>query len=240
MKLFFTCLFSLMIIFSVEGFYEEIQPHIIPQKHKMKKVLDKIFTEHPDAMSNANTVKSAGFAIFRHQKKSKIVILKHPQLKGYLIKGYLEEDIKPDATTPSWQKLLNRCLGAQNIRKLIKKKKIKYFTVPDKWLFILPYQTERVVLLVNDMQLVPNGASVMAWRNKVTKKILDELYLILGNGYASCWLADNIPYTKNGTFSCIDTEYPKRVLNCASAGRYLSPKMRQYWEELVSKKIEMN
>ncbi len=216
------------------AFTQEIQTHLVDKSSKKKKRLDRIFADHPNAFDSPESIREAGFKILHRQKKSKIVVLKHPKIKGYVIKGYLKCDIDPTWTTSTWERLRDRCIGADNIRRLIKQEKIEYFVVPKKYLYVVPSMQETVILLATDMRLVSNYDCHHAWKDRVTKKHLRELYLILGNGFSSCYLQENIPYTKDDTFACIDTEYPQRTLDLTLATRYFSEKMQEYWLQLIS------
>lgn len=218
---------------SIVGFTPEIKTYEISDSHKAKKKLDRIFAKYPYALESPQTITDAGFKLLHRQPKSKIVVLKHPDIKGYVIKGYLVCDIDPNWTTPTWQRLVDRCIGAENIRKLIKKKKIEYFTVPKKHLYVVPTMQDTVILLATDMRLVSNYDNHFAWKKRITKDHLKELYLILSNGYSSCYLQENIPYTKDDTFACVDTEYKKRNLDLSLATRYFSEKMQAYWLKLI-------
>lgn len=216
------------------AFTEEIQTHLVAKSDKKKKKLDRIFANYPNALDSPNSIREAGFKILHRQKNSKIVVLKHPDIKGYVIKGYLKCDIDPTWTKPTWMRLRDRCIGADNIRRLIKQEKIEYFTVPKKYLYVVPTMPETVILLATDMRLVSNYECNKAWKNRVTKQHLRELYLILGNGFSSCYLQENIPYTKDDTFACIDTEYTQRTLDLTFATQYFSEKMQAYWLKLIS------
>lgn len=231
---FLLCFLMMTCVSTLHAYIEEIQAHVIPRKHKKNKQISKIFENHPHAMDTPQTVKKAGFTILFRQDKSKIVVLKHPDLKGYLIKGFLKCDIDPNWTFPAWQKLLDRCLGAQNIRKFIKKEKIKAFVVPEKLLYEVPDGEDTVVLLVTDMRLASIHKSYKVWKESISKRDLRELYAILSKGYGSPRLPENVPYTKDGTFAFIDTEYPQRPVEYWKVGRYLSEEMKAYWEALVN------
>ena len=224
--------FSLAI--PLHALIEDIQTHVIPNNHKKRKQIVRIFENHPHAMDTPQTVKKAGFTILFRQQKSRIVVLKHPDLKGYLIKGFLRCDVDPEWTVPPWRKLLDRCLGADNIRKFIKKEKIKAFVAPEKLLYEVPNGEDTVVLLVKDMRLVSLSKSYKIWKEQISKRDLRELYAILSHGYGSPRLPENVPYTKDGKFAFIDTEYPQKPVEYWKVGRYLSDKMKFYWESLVN------
>lgn len=222
----------------------QLKPYLLPLHHSMKYPLDTIFTK-TRATQDDWTVAAAGFRTLYSQPISFIKVVSHPALPGYLLKLYLDSELREKDGKPGWMWLAQRCEGAGNIRRLIRKEKIRHFVVPDKWIYPLPvypaplplpiYKRQPVVLLVQDMQLAGHGASANAWMNLVTYDHLDELYVIISHGYASKYLIGNIPYTKYGKFACIDTEYPKRKPDYEGVKRYLSPAMQKYWDSLVRK-----
>lgn len=119
-----------------------------------------------------------------------------------------------------------------------KKNKIKHFTVPDKWIYPLPPLPAQgvqhaIVLLVKDMNLVSREEIKEAWKTHVTPRHLDELYIILSHGCGSNFLSSNVPYTKDGKFTFIDTEYPKRKISLNKVKLYIAPELHPYWDELV-------
>lgn len=212
----------------------KIAPFLMPSNHPIKAVLDKIFsTAH--VTNNVDTLKEAGFKILRVKDSSFIVVAKHPEAKGYIFKIYPQSENRTRLGKPSWKWLVNRCVGATNIKKLIKKKKIKHFTVPDKWLYPLPPGSQNPVILVaTDMHLVGLQKCKVAWLS-VGCEQLDELYIILSHGCGSNYLTHNVPYTKEGKFAFIDTEYPKRKINLAKVKLFINPELHSYWDKLVKK-----
>lgn len=206
--------------------------YFLPSNHRLKSKLDYIFSEE-NVLENSRTFKEAGFIIL-HKQSSKMRVAKHPLLAGYLVKAYLDEK----SPNQGFQWLLDRCKGAENVRNLIQEKGLRYFTVPDKWIYVIPGRSfdssdkQVAVLVVKDMNLVTHKESILAWK-KATTKELDELYIILSHGFASCYLPHNISYTKKGKFACIDTAYPQRVHSYFSVEKYFSPEMQIYWNQLV-------
>lgn len=205
---------------------DEFSQYLLPATHPLKSTLDLIFAD-PSILESQNSLDASGFITMCTQP-SGMRVLKHPQLKGYLIKAYLNSD-ESKANNLQWP--VDRCKGAEDIRSLIKEKKLKYFSVPDKWIYILANQ--RSVLLVTDMNLVSKEESKKAWKNKVTHKHLRELYCILSHGFASCYLPYNIPYTNDNTFACVDTAYPPRKHNYNRVKSFLSEEMKLYWDTLI-------
>ena len=84
------------------------------------------------------------------------------------------------------------------------------------------------------MQLIPSKENYNNWRKKITKKHLDELYLIISHGNGSSYRPDNVHFTYNNTIAFIDTEYPDRKPNFSSIRPYLSDGMKNYWDKLIS------
>lgn len=210
--------------------------YLLPSNHPLKKTLSKIFA-NPHVIDNQATIDEAGFITLYHQA-SGMRVLKHERLPGYLVKTYLNDERERAGDDIQW--MIDRCLGALNIRNLIRKQKIAYFTVPDKWIYLLPGQPftsprkQIAILLVTDMDLVSREKSIKAWKTKITRRHLQELHTILSHGFGSLYLPFNIPYTKQGTFAFVDTAYPFRVFDLHRVNHYLSDPMRNYWNKLIS------
>lgn len=215
-----------------------MKPYFLPLNHPLKQSLDAIFL-NGRVTENQETFANAGFITLFTQPTSLITVARHPLLPGVLLKLYLDSETREKDGIPGWKWLVNRCKGAENVRKLIQRKKLKYFSVPDKWIYPLPegktFESRRhpVVLIVTDMDLTSESDTKYAWKHLIQKKHLDELFCILSHGFSSCYLATNIPYSKSGKFACIDTEHPKRKLSYNHVKAYLSPPMRAYWNELI-------
>jgi hypothetical protein len=215
---------------------KKIKPYLLPLDHPVKPILDLIFsTSQP--MKNEESFHQAGFETLQVTHASFIRLARHPAIPGFLFKVYLDSERRRKDGRPGWEWLLDRCKGAQNIRKLIQKENIQHFVVPEKYLYPLPARPpsvvqnpQPVILMVTDMQLADHFEVVDAWKNKITRQHLDELYLIISQGYASAALVANVPYTKQGKFACIDTEYVKRKIDCKKVLPFLSEDMQAYWK----------
>lgn len=215
--------------------------YLLPKKSPLRGILKDIFPDQT-VYETPESFLEAGF-IPVSTRPSGMCVAKHPKLPGHLVKVY----IRSKKIKPNWQWLVYRCWGASNIRSLIKEKKLNYFVVPNKWIYplestrlprhLLPADLKQVdlpaVLVVSDMQLVDRETSRIAWKERVTKRHIEELYCILSHGFSSCCLPSNIPYTQCGKFACIDTEHPTRRLPYDHVGRYLSDQMAEYFDYLV-------
>lgn len=197
-----------------EHMQRRMAPYLLPLDSPLKPILDEIFV-HEGIIKNVRSLRQAGFSILFLQKRSFIVVAKHPKVQGYLFKIYLDTKGVSKDDMVGWELLTTRCIVAQKIKTIIRKNKIRRFTVADKWLYPLPPVKQRgraepVILLVKDMRIYNRGDSRRIWRSKVTRKDLKELYAVLGRGYGSAFLHGNVPYTKSGKFAFIDTEYNRR------------------------------
>lgn len=212
-------------------------PHLIPLNHPLKATLDRIFIGSR-VTANESSLAAAGFITLFSQQTTHILVVMHPDVPGYLFKIYLDTETRLKEGREGWRWLTDRCMGAARARNFILKKKMKYFCVPDKWLYPLPAEPasqgpikQTVVLIVTDMNLVSKEEVSYAWKNLITRKHLDELYYLLSHGIGSRFLTGNIPYTKNGKFALIDTEYPKRKISLQKILPYLSDDMQVYWNK---------
>lgn len=208
-----------------EASQEEIESYQLLSDHPIWNKIEKIFSRG-NVLETKQRFFKAGFQIL-HEQPSGMYVAKHPSLSGYLVKLYL--DSHPQAGQLQW--MIDRCKGAENIRNLIAKKKLKHFTVPKKWIYYP--EASSPILVVEDMQIVSEEKSKIAWKT-AGKSELKELYTLLKNGFGSCYLKQNIPYTKSGKFACVDTAYPYRQFHYWQAKKYFSIEMQQYWDELVA------
>lgn len=220
----------------------EMRPYLIPPSHPMKDVLDVIF-HSSRVTTNKDTFYQAGFRTISSRPRSYIRVARHSSLPGYLIKAYMDTELRKKENKASWKWLVKRCEGAHKVRSIIKKRHIQHFTVANKWIYPLPatpspprdagHTRHLAILLVTNMHLVSSEMNEYAWAHHITEKHLDELYLIISYARGSSYRADNIAYTRSGTFAFIDTEYPGRGPDYHSIRKYLDPDMRQYWDKII-------
>lgn len=211
-------------------------PYLLPSHSPLHHILHKIFA-NPEVMKNEHTFTNAGFITLFLRSRGNLRIARHPKLKNYLFKLYLTEEAGLRMKSRQ-NALIRRCTVAAGLRRLIHEHKLRYITVPDKWLYEVanpahPHE-KLFVLIVQDMRLVSREKSKAAWKTKVTRRHLRELYCVLRHGYASLAIDQNISYTKSKTFSCIDTEYLPRNFELEKVKKYFSKKMRRYWDALLT------
>ncbi len=214
-------------------------PYLLPLDHPIKSKLDAIFSQSR-VTENNETLTEAGFTIIASMPGSFVIVARHPAVPGYVFKLYLDSELRNKDNIPNCEWLARRCIGAEIIRKLIHKKKIRHFTVPDKWLYVLSRyplskgpNPQPVIVVETDMELESEQVTELAWKTYVKPEHLDELYSIIKHGYGTIRVVSNIPYTKNGKFAFTDTEYPIRKLKLRKVKRYLSEEMQEYWNTVT-------
>ncbi|MBP9841867.1 MAG: hypothetical protein KBC64_05525, partial [Simkaniaceae bacterium] len=178
-----------------------ITPHLLPLDHPAKSMLDFIFAES-GVTKNTKSLVNAGFSIITIQSKSSIIVARHPLVPGFVFKIYRDSHPTGRKKIPGWECLVLRCMNAKKVKKIIQKHDLQHFTVPDKWLYLLPTTSSHlrknhqpVILLATDMEIEHHKKTKNAWKTMITHTHLDELYTILNAGYGSYCLVNNIPFT---------------------------------------------
>ena len=215
-----------------------VAPFLLPDDHPVKDTLDYLFAQSR-VIENEKSLLDAGFEIIAKMQVSFVIVARHYAVPGYVFKIYLDSETRTKKGIPNWKWLFSRCRGAQRIRKVIKDKKLRYFSVPDKWLYALPQfplsresYSQPLILIETDMEIESDEVTKQSWLT-VKPEQLDELYEVVKHGYGSFHLVQNVPYTKNGKFAFVDTEYPRRILKLRKIKKYLSPDMQKYWDTLI-------
>lgn len=221
-----------------------IAPYLLPLDHPMKETIDSIFSQ-ARVTQNEKTLVDAGFEVIAGpMPRSFIIVARHPSVPGYVFKIYLDSEDRCREDNPHWKSLAKRCAGAFGIRKIIERERIRHFSVPDKWLYILPVypfsnvqNQEPIILVETDMELESYDVTKQMWKTVITKDHLDELYSILKHGFGghgTVCLSVNVPFTKRGKFAFTDTESSKATLKLKNIKKYLSKDMEDYWDSLIN------
>jgi hypothetical protein len=229
-----------------DGMRSQIAPYLLPLDHPMKAKLDSIFSQSR-VIENERTLIDAGFVIIAGpMANSFVIVARHFAIPGYVFKLYLDSETRCRKQIPHWVWLARRCVGAEGIRNIIRRKKIRYFSVPDKWLYVLPVypfsnvlNPQPVILMETDMEPESEEVTEQMWKTTITKKHLDELYSIFIHGYGGHGMVNlvaNVPFTKRGKFAFTDTEDPPADLKLKKVTKYLSKDMQRYWNCLLLNK----
>lgn len=218
--------------------WSSVAPYLLPQNDKLKIKLDKIFKKR--ASGGMSSLKKAGFTNIIHQKWTRLIVAKHPDLKGYIVKLYLDRQ-HYHRGIPEHYFWIRRCMGSEIIRTEINQNNWqKLFKVPRKWIYPLPPTplptrdgpAKHFILVEDDMDIYPQDRNNHLWGSRhVTKELLDALfYIIQKHGFYDCAKPDNIPFSKDGRIAFVDTQsFHRWPVAFDKLVWYLQPKMAEYW-----------
>jgi hypothetical protein len=219
-----------------ESIWNEAEPYLLPETHPMKKQLDRLFST-PDCIQDGLEFYKLGFQFPPQDNPLRVTVARHPSLKGYVIKVFLD-------THPSkqeWKHFIKRIQGADLIRQTIDEKQYQAsFKVPRKWLYFIPGKAETLtghlfLLIAEDMKLVDFDENYNIWKNQVTyEQVYMTWDLIESLGLFDSVYIDNIPFSKDRRIAFIDTEhYLRWPVNYEKFNKYLSGGKKQLWKKLT-------
>lgn len=119
-----------------------------------------------------------------------------------------------------------------------------YFKAPQKWVYPLPQHpappkginNKHFILVCEDMHVHRHKDNIAKWKGvAINKRKLSALFIMLRElGLSDSVYPFNIPFSKDGKITFIDTEYhhdwpvPYHKLT-----PYLSPRMKLHWKNLI-------
>ncbi|CUI16923.1 conserved hypothetical protein [Candidatus Protochlamydia naegleriophila] len=225
--------------------WTQITPFLIPSNHAAKIKLDDILS-NVQAFYDLQSMEAASFDKALPQHHTQIIVTRHPELKGYVIKAYLDvQDYH--SGKPEYYFWIKRILGAELIRQAIASHGYGHLLkVPHKWIYQLPDNGSNAsnhalkkyfILVEEDMDLYDDAINVAFWGSEwVTNEYLEALYTIVTElGLFDCTKPANCPISKDGRIAFVDTQsfHAKRV-KYQKLTPYLSPTMQAYWLELIA------
>ena len=224
-----------------EDVWTTLEPYFLPSHHPIKPKLDRLFSKR--ITRSKTTFEQAGFDKIQERQSTNIIVGFHPQLKGYLIKAYL--DTQPPLC--EWMNWLERIKGAEMIRSILKQnREFQRFKVPKKWIYPLPspskdlsstaYHPKHFILVVEKMDILSHQENLKSYSKKIQKDTLTALYHILKEGgLLDSVYPDNIPFCRDGKIAFIDTEHHhKGPVPYEKLTPFLSPSMQRHWNQLIS------
>lgn len=226
-----------------EESWKAIEPHILPEKHPVKRKLDRIFKESHTSLTSASLA-AAGFTKATPRRVSECVVSTHPKMKGFYFKLYLDSCAEETDSL-----LIKRVLGAHRLRNTIER--LKYgslFAVPKKWLYVLPSNSSQLqgnahknlLVIAEDMDIRNDVKNHTLWKDDrvMTRERLKALYTLMKQeGLSDSIYFFNVPFTKKGKMAFIDTEYTQDFsTQFATVLHYLGPKGQAIWKELMDTK----
>lgn len=220
-----------------------VQPYLLPLSHWSHDVLDHIFSVK-GVLKSIHRMKNAGFEILCYRQGRGLIVARHPSLKGFLVKAYLDIDHHPE-----WTKWVRRTRGSALLKNIIKENKTfkRYFRVPKKWIYRIPEKfrgrsqgensPKEYILLVEDMNLVDKETNSLLYRNALSYKAMDSLFVVLEKSGFSDSHPGNIPFTKEGKIAFIDTEFTGHwPVHPEWISKMFTGRKLDYWNALINNK----
>lgn len=218
--------------------WEAIGAYLLPDIHPAKSALDKLF-QSARVTASLDTLKEAGFTV-SGPGSGMTLVARHPKLSNILVKLYTD-----DQDVEDFKNLYDRIKGAEVAKQIIRAHEYQWlFKVARKWFYILPQEPaasgpypKQLVLVVEDMQILPKDENYPKWKSSaMTKEKLDAIYTFLTEGgFNDLALAFNMPFSRDGRLAVVDTEdYHKWPIPYDRLLKYLSPKMQEYWNQLIA------
>lgn len=221
----------------------QLKPYFLPVDHPIKNKLDHLFHQNRRITLSEENFVAAGFSITRPNRPINAIVTGHKKLKGYLVKVYLDSQI----AIPEWQMWLKRIQGTEVIHACLKKHNYNEFVLPQKWIYPLPaepspssndsFHRKNFILVVEDMHILDHKENEKAYKQKMTRQLLEALYTVL----TECQLTDciyigNMPFTRDGQIAFIDTElFYNGIPKLGRLKKYLSTPMQNHLERLMQK-----
>jgi hypothetical protein len=225
----------------------ELKPYFLPLNHPIKKKLDHLFQNKRVTLSEETFVE-AGFSITRLNRPLNAIVTGHKELKGHLLKVYLDSQL----ALPDWQMWKRRIQGVEVIQQCLTQHGFTQFVLPKKWIYPLPaepspplsekYNRKNFILVVEDMHILSHKENAKAYKEKMTKRILNALYTVM----LECQLTDcvwigNMPFTKKGKIAFIDTElFHNGIPDFERFKKHLSPSMQEHLDKLMREGIPVH
>lgn len=221
----------------------KVVPYLLPADHPAKEILDQIFSKSR-AILNEKEMEKAGFIKPIPRKYTHLLVVKHPKLKGYVIKAYLDAQ-RYFKNQPEYEHWIKRIQGAHLIRQYVEENELNgLFKVPQKWIYILPNQPtppaeflkKYTILIEEDMHILSRKANLAMWKSEcVNEEFLTILHKLLKKlGLKDCAKSDNIPFCLDGRIAFIDTEtFNSRKVLFKKLTPYLSSSMKLKWKKLI-------
>ncbi len=224
--------------------WSQVFDFLLPDDHPAKNTLDEIFSSSR-AIYNMESMIAAGFDHAIPQHHTHIIVTRHPKLKGYVIKAYLDEQ-KYHENQPEHYYWIKRVRGSRLIQASIEAHHYEsIFKVPRKWIYLLPDEPspqakslhKMFILIEEDMNIYELEENIHHWLNDTTEELLKALYVVTTElGLRDCTRPTNAPYCLDGKIAFVDTQSFYEDVKFKGLLPCLSPPMKQYWRQLFKKR----
>jgi hypothetical protein len=160
----------------------------------------------PRMFYGRNEFVAAGFDVLKQAASHNIMVGSHPSAPGYLFKKY-SRDVSLDEQEENYR---TRVRGAEKIRQVIDRYRLRNLVVPRKWMYALPKsfgsrRDDAYVLVVDRIDIVSVDESVKRYRD-IQPAVLEDLCRVLFEFRGFDAAIHNLRFTTTGQIALIDTE----------------------------------
>jgi len=143
---------------------------------------------------------AAGFKILN--RSGKIMVARHPAVRGLLFKRYAGEISQKEQLT----NFERRLEGARRLRTLVDRLGLTRIIVPHKWIVELPTHRRSHVLIVERLEILGDLQTSAAYR-RIEPDTLTQLCCVLFHFRGMDSNTKNLPFTEDGRIALVDTEH---------------------------------
>src|SRR6185436_10293918 len=159
----------------------------------------------PKMFDSKRSFAAAGFSVKASDGKH-IMVGSHPLAPAHLFKKY-SRDVPRREQRENYEE---RVRGAQAIRHLIERRRLRHLVVPHKWIYELPHEfgegrRSRDLLVVEQIQLLDMEATLRSYRT-ISDQVLEDLCHVLHRFRGFDAAIHNLRFTPGVQIDFIDTE----------------------------------
>lgn len=152
-----------------------------------------------------NRWNAAGFQINR-QSSGKIMVARHPSVRGLLFKRYTD-DVSLRDQLKNFERRLE---GARRLRAFVDRRGLTHIVVPHKWIMELPsaflHWEAAHVLVVEQLEILSDAQTRTAYE-RIATGTLAQLCCVLYHFRGMDSNTKNLPFTSDGRIALVDTEH---------------------------------
>lgn len=205
--------------------------------------LSDLICNTPNLFDSFESLKQHGFEIVNEAASINswsIMVARHPQLKGFLIKKY-RDSIPRDVQLRNYLlRIKNACI----LSDFINMQKMTHLIVPKKWLYVFSTtgsDSEDYLLIVEELPICSGGwwgGETLQRYAVMDEPTMREICFVLYNLQGCDAWPQNLPFTRNGQIAFIDTEHLGQSFGDFTLRllQFINPKIvpnaQEYWSEL--------
>lgn len=191
----------------------------------------------PGMFDSRSNWSAAGFQVFNRANNGKIMVGRHPSVRGLLFKKYTSDMSQRDQL----KNYERRLEGSRRLRTFVDRHGLSRVRVPCKWILELPRAFSRRdvahVLIVEQLELLGDEQTKSAYGH-IDPGVLAELCRVLFHFRGMDSNAKNLPFTSDARIALIDTEHWDRNSSKSylhHVGEYLSADRRKLAKKIFGR-----